>query len=59
MKLPMEAATYPEEVLRSAWNPDLEEVVRLHAPVRPPRERWLPPPPPAWADGVLEDLGAF
>ena len=55
----MEAATYPEEVLRSAWNPDLEEVVRLHAPVRPPRERWLPPPPPAWADGVLEDLGAF
>ena len=59
MKLPMEAATYPEEVLRSAWNPDLEEVGRLHAPPRPARERWLPPPPSAWADGVLEDLGAF
>ncbi|MCU0936326.1 MAG: hypothetical protein MUF66_09710 [Gammaproteobacteria bacterium] len=57
--LPLDDDCYPEEVLRSAWNPDLEQAGRLHLPPRGGNERWPGPPPTAWVEGLLEEIGSL
>lgn len=55
----LDDALYPEEVLRSAWNPDLEQAGRLHLPPREGAERWPGRPPIAWVEGLLEEIASL
>jgi hypothetical protein len=51
---------YPEEVLRSAWNPDLESAGRARAhPRRAAAARTPCAPPPAWVEGLLEEIASL
>lgn len=52
-------AIYPEEVLRSAWNPDIEQAGRLHLPARGGAEHWPGVPPVAWVEGLLEEIASL
>jgi hypothetical protein len=52
------ARDYPEEVLRSAWNPEIEHPW-WRGPRRtpPPRRRQTPVQPLLLVDGLLDEVG--
>jgi hypothetical protein len=57
--LHLDDALYPEEVLRSAWNPDLEQARRLRLPSRGGTDHSPGLPPVAWVEGLLEEIASL
>ena len=50
---------YPEEVLRSAWNPEIERAGRAIRELRRAPAAGAPSAPPtAWFEGLLEEIAS-